>query len=253
MTKPTTYPCALNAEGIPTPTELAGSLGYRCVPLPSAGSHAAHLFEFDPARFCNQAYALAGLEMPAQIARSVQRRQSEFFFGRLGARRALDEYGAGSTHIAIGPQREPLWPSGFIGSITHSTRHAAAVVLPRGRWHGVGIDLETAVAPAAQRDVETVALCAREQQLLRSLNRQDYASVLALAFGAKESFYKAVCAAAGGFFGFEAIELDEWDFAAGRIRFTLTESVCDAWPRGSVGHVNFVELGGGLVLTSFLW
>lgn len=105
---------------------------------------------FDAARFQPQAFAAAAIACPDSIARSVRKRQAEFLFGRLAARLAL---GAAlgpvqaQAEIAIGTAREPCWPAGSLGSISHGDGCAAAVALAAGQHQGIGIDLERLLAP----------------------------------------------------------------------------------------------------------
>ena len=79
------------------------------------------------------------------------------------------------------------------------------------------------------------------------------AILLSLAFSAKESFYKAVFAMVQRFIEFRAIEIDELDVARGRIGFTLTETLCDAWPCGKRWHAAFELIERQHVLTGVLW
>jgi enterobactin synthetase component D len=214
---------------------------------------ALHLLAFDQAQFDVRTFAQLQLAMPDNIARSVRRRQAEFLFGRLAARLALAEHGQAGCHVAVGPNRAPVWPAGFIGSITHSGQHAAAVAFPCGSLHGIGIDIETAVAPDACAGVEQVVLLPSEQALLRKMRDYPYPLLLAAVFSAKESFYKAVSAAAGGFFGFEVMRITEIDVAAGRILFTLEQTVCPEWQQGKGGEVGLAVLDSDLILTHFRW
>lgn len=232
-------------------TRIKGLLGYRRIPF-HAG-HYAHLLEFDAGQFSADAYVEAGIDRPASVARAVARRQAEFLFGRLGARLALEEYGIPRAHVGIGPLREPVWPQGFIGSISHTRSDAVVAVLPRAGLQGIGLDIETAIAPDTRRDIERSVLNASERALLGSSTGLPYELLLALAFSAKESFYKAVSRDAGGFFGFEAMQIDRIDVLAGELHFTLSQSVSPAWQRGASGAVRFARLKEETMMTSFCW
>lgn len=212
-----------------------------------------HLLEFDETRFDVDAFGQLRLAMPGNIARSVRRRQAEFLFGRLAARLALAEHLQADWQVGVGPNRAPVWPDGFIGSISHAGRHAAAVALPCANLRGIGIDIEGAVAPDARTSIEQLVLLPAEQALLHTMDARSYPLLLAAVFSAKESFFKAVSAAAGGYFGFEVMRINEIDVAAGRIGFTLDQPVCAAWPMGSRGEVGLVRLAEELVLTHFRW
>jgi len=63
------------------------------------------------------------------------RRIQDFAGGRLCAHYALGAFGMADVSILPGSDREPLWPAGFTGSITHTEGYSAAVV---GRIEQVG-------------------------------------------------------------------------------------------------------------------
>jgi 4'-phosphopantetheinyl transferase EntD len=67
-------------------------------------------------------------EEEAAVSRAVPRRQREFAVGRYCARQALALAGGPLAPIASGPLREPVWPDGFVGSITHCPVWCAAAV-----------------------------------------------------------------------------------------------------------------------------
>ena len=61
-----------------------------------------------------------GLALPVTLDKAVQKRKAEFLAGRYCARAALAQLdGSLAVNIGIGANREPLWPPGFVGSITH--------------------------------------------------------------------------------------------------------------------------------------
>lgn len=93
-------------------------------------------------------------------------RQTEFRLGRECAVRALQQVGWNRSSLArpavdspveaidvvnsvnamevvgVGAHREPLWPAGFIGSLSHSRHWTWAVAGCRASYRGVGIDTE---------------------------------------------------------------------------------------------------------------
>ncbi|WP_234705049.1 4'-phosphopantetheinyl transferase family protein [Sinorhizobium meliloti] len=81
-------------------------------------------------------------EEESAIATAVKSRRREFSIGRACARAALSKLGFPPSAIPTGPNREPLWPSGVVGSITHCAGfHAAAVALQKD-CVALGIDVE---------------------------------------------------------------------------------------------------------------
>jgi 4'-phosphopantetheinyl transferase EntD len=143
------------------------------------------------------------------LARAVPTRVLEFTSGRGCARAALARLGCPPVAIAVGAQREPLWPPGFIGSITHCKGHCAAAV---ARWapgtaHGIaslGLDAEPAL-PLPQ-DVARVVCTDGEREWIEQ-HRQDGLPWDRLIFSAKESVFKCSFPITRHFLDFHDVEL----------------------------------------------
>lgn len=69
---------------------------------------------------------LLGTEFEA-VARAIPRRRREFSAGRRAAHRALAALGCPPVAVPMGPFREPLWPEGYNGSISHDGGLALAL------------------------------------------------------------------------------------------------------------------------------
>lgn len=162
--------------------------------------------------------------LPAEqslIAHAVDKRRQEFAAGRNCARQALAELGWPDFAVLWGRQREPVWPDGVLGSITHCPGYSAAVVARRadlGPIRGLGIDAE-ANAPLSDRVVERITT-ARERQ---ALGDGLAAGLPALIFSAKEAVYKAWYPVAGRWLGFQDAEID-FDLASQRFSVALLPS-----------------------------
>lgn len=220
------------------------------------GELAVQLLRFDLQRFHVGAFALAGVSYPAAMDRCVPKRQAEYLFGRVAARRALAENGWPDAQVGTGPQREPLWPEGVLGAITHTDQYAAATAVRAGRWRGVGIDIEAVLKPDAVASTEQYAVNSRERDVLRGQTALPYPLALAIAFSAKESIYKALFPTVGHYFGFEAVQvdaIDASDSADGKLHFTAVETLCPDWPAGYRAHVDVTCLDPHTILTSFTW
>jgi 4'-phosphopantetheinyl transferase EntD len=61
-------------------------------------------------------------EEDALVVRACAKRREEFSAGRCAGRAALACLGVPPVAILQGRRGEPLWPSGFVGSITHCDR-----------------------------------------------------------------------------------------------------------------------------------
>ena len=71
-------------------------------------------------------------EERAYVESAVPRRVREFAAGRQCARLALRELGGPDEAIPVGLSRQPKWPPGIVGSITHTVGYCLAVVAVRG-------------------------------------------------------------------------------------------------------------------------
>jgi 4'-phosphopantetheinyl transferase EntD len=138
----------------------------------------------------------------ATLGRAVEKRRREFTTGRICAHRALRELGVQAGPVLPGPRREPVWPAGVVGSITHCAGYRAAAVARSDRIATVGIDAEPhAAVPAGVLD--TVALPEERAWVAALRSRQPEVCWDRLLFSVKESIYKAWFPLAGRWLGFE--------------------------------------------------
>ncbi len=138
-----------------------------------------------------------GLLGPEQqyAERMAPRRVAEFAAGRAAARRALGALGVPSAPLAwVQGDRDVVWPTGFVGSISHTQGLAAAVVARSGldAWGaplmGVGLDVEGA-EPLGDELVPRICLPAELASLAgHPAPPAGWPKVL---FAVKEAAYKA--------------------------------------------------------------
>lgn len=141
-------------------------------------------------------------EMSA-IARASTARMHEFALGRRCAREALALLDGPRVAIPMGRFRDPVWPFGYVGSITHTQGFCAAAVAKsvsgNGTILGIGIDCE----PLAHLPGELPGLvCSPEERAWLNNHRQDGVPWDRLFFCAKESVYKALFPATHRFLEF---------------------------------------------------
>lgn len=234
------------------PTEFGGERGY-WNPVPRI--HFPHcLMTFDPICFSETAYARYGIFLPASIQRSVPKRQAEYFFARLAVAHCLRALGRGSVHVGIGASREPLWPHGFVGSITHCDGVAAAVVAPVGEVRGIGLDIESADAVSPELAMAGSILDAHELAVLaQQVTRRSLTHAATAAFCAKECFFKATFGAVGHFFDFSAVRVIQAASDATTLVLRVNQTLASALPAASSHRVQICELAGGLLLADYAW
>lgn len=118
----------------------------------------------------------------------VEKKLREFTTGRFCARNALLKLGISPCPIRIGTQREPIWPKGIAGSITHFTGYCAAAVARSVDLASIGIDAEENL-PLCEGVLEVIA-SPQERTEIR-LRGGDQLHWDRLLFSAKESVFKA--------------------------------------------------------------
>jgi 4'-phosphopantetheinyl transferase EntD len=139
----------------------------------------------------------------ASLGRAVAKRTAEFAAGRACAHVAMAKLGVEDRPLLRGSRREPLWPAGVVGSITHCRGYVAAAVARAADLSAIGIDAEPheSLPPGVLDSVAS----AQEQHHLRHLPEGiHWGRVL---FSAKESIYKAWFPVAGTWLGFEQADL----------------------------------------------
>ncbi len=199
------------------PAILSGQLGS----LFSPGTVAAILREpGDPA-----------LLLPGEgagMGRAVPERLQEFAAGRLCARRAMAEFGIVDFALRMSDDRQPLWPDGFAGSITHTAGFCAAAVAPRRQVHALGLDSE--VVGDVRLEIWPRICLPIELAWVRSLSASERAAAVTLIFCAKEAFYKCQYPLAGERLNFQdvGIEAAGWGASEGAFRILPARSIAIA-------------------------
>jgi 4'-phosphopantetheinyl transferase EntD len=152
------------------------------------------------------------------VSHCADKRINDFAAGRVCARRALEEFGVAGFSLLSGPNRQPLWPASFVGSITHTTGYCAAVVAREHDLAGLGVDCER--VDAVTEDVWSGICAPFELALLRQLDRAAAVARAALIFAAKEAFYKYQYPLTHAWVGFEdvVIEAEEATALTGAFR-----------------------------------
>ncbi len=218
--------------------------------IPGRAPLIIEMVAFDHTLFALDSFALHQIACPPAVSKSVPKRQAEYFCGRLAARFALRHLGRDGEQVGSGGFREPLWPDGVMGSITHIVGLAGAVVEVNGRYAGIGIDIERVVDLTKDDFLSKTVLSAAENQYLHTCSGQLPLDALqTMIFSAKESFFKAAFPSVGHFFDFDAISLSEIDFQGRRLRFRIEETLCASLRSGQMTEVHYSFLDRETVMT----
>ncbi len=127
-----------------------------------------------------------------------------FARGRAAAHASLRSIGLDDGPILRGRHREPLWPDGAVGSISHAAGYGVSLCAPSAATDGVGVDVEQVRhAPELWDFVPR----AEEKAWIEELEPSERETALLALFSAKESIYKAFFPRVGVRFGFEQASL----------------------------------------------
>jgi 4'-phosphopantetheinyl transferase EntD len=128
-----------------------------------------------------------------------EKRRRDFTTGRACAHRALAMLGIHGVPIHRRADRQPVWPPGICGSITHCESCWAAAVARRADVWSLGLDAERRQA-INQGVLRRVALDAELDVLVAAPREIPWQVLL---FSTKESVFKAWYPIAGTWLGFE--------------------------------------------------
>jgi 4'-phosphopantetheinyl transferase EntD len=129
-------------------------------------------------------------------------RRRQFTIARHCARQALKDLGVCAAPILRGADREPLWPTGVVGSITHCRNYCAAAVAYRAELAAIGIDAE--VHRALPKGVMEMVALDEERRWIEGMHSTGICWDTLL-FSAKESVFKAWFPLASRWLGFQDV------------------------------------------------
>jgi 4'-phosphopantetheinyl transferase EntD len=134
------------------------------------------------------------------IAKAVEKRRREFVSARHCARQAMTRLGVDQAPILRGEMGSPQWPSGVVGSLTHTDGYRAAALGHALAVRSIGIDAEP---HEALPDGVLGAVSIEQERTWLSSVSDDTVHWDKLLFCAKEATYKAWFPLTGRWLGFE--------------------------------------------------
>lgn len=174
------------------------------------------------------------------VARAVPRRRNEFFAGRQYARTAMSALGVPPSPILTGSSREPIWPNGVSGCISHSADLCVTAVGKASEFLGVGLDIETE-APSGDM-VRLICTSAELRSLVHPLYEWDCNRLLTLFFVIKEAVYKLYFPLARQFLDFHQVAV-ELELEQGNFQATLRND-CPAAAGHRIFYGRFAVIDG---------
>jgi 4'-phosphopantetheinyl transferase EntD len=156
--------------------------------------------------------------LPEKMKNVAQIRQQEFIAGRYCAFQAAKMVGFDLVTLPSAETREPLWPEGVFGSITHSKKMAISCVSVSDALSSVGVDAEELIKPSLSAEVEKVIATDEELALLGKIEYQKGITIL---FSAKEALYKALFPLVRTFIDFKEVKLTQLNSDEGSFELEL--------------------------------
>jgi enterobactin synthetase component D len=229
---------------------------------------AQHSIAYRPDDATHLAEQFPGVALPPSLTGAVRRRQADFLAGRWCARAALRA--CGSEHadepIGIGAGREPSWPEGMVGTITHchvrmfgvqvvghavADAFASAAVARIGHARAIGLDAERLIPEKdAGALVAQIAAVDEHADLVRATGWSPGLALTA-AFSAKEAIFKCLYPEVRRLFDFRDARIEAFDVARGTFYARLLTALTAELPAGRVLEGRF-EIGDALLCTGML-
>jgi enterobactin synthetase component D len=151
---------------------------------------------------------------------SDTKRQLEFRAGRACAAAALARFGESAT-VEQAADRSPIWPSGYVGSISHDQTNVLAAVSTNWNYQSIGIDSENIVDQKTLATLREEIIDPVEWRILSELPLPEEAR-FSIAFSAKESFYKCWYPITKQFFGFKQATIQS--VTSNSVRISMNEA-----------------------------
>lgn len=207
--------------------------------------------EFKTKYFEQALFSQMNIPLPSELSNAVPKRKSEFLAGRHCVKQLAKAFkisNVDSIEVKVGRHREPIWPLGVKGSITHNTSTALCLMSNSSRVCSLGIDIENIVTEELMGNITSQICCPQELMLLVS-QWFDKCEAFTLIFSAKESIFKAFYPKVGNYFDFKEAALKDVDLPNSRMRFQFNESFTRKFFLPKWVDVDFM-VSNGIVLTA---
>ena len=179
------------------------------------------------------------------IKSAVEKRKREFRAGRHAAHRALAQLDAPKRPLLRGDKREPLWPTGYLGSITHCRDACVAVCAKTEDMISLGVDVEP-LKPLPEGVEQYVHTPEDKRTMAKNGSLPER-----LIFSAKESLYKCYYPLLGQFIGFQEVSL-AIDVHEQTFQFTPAEDCTTPFPGEFAFHGRYLVEENHLYTGCFL-
>ncbi|HGM5490060.1 TPA: 4'-phosphopantetheinyl transferase [Serratia fonticola] len=198
-------------------------LNAELLPVDGFAGHIAQC-HFSVADYHDDLFPVVGIDLPEHLASAVAKRKAEYLAGRYLARWVLAVLGHQNFDLLRGEKREPLWPAGIAGAISHNVDTALCAAKHESGAGGVGIDVETQI-PVARAEELWSGIVGEDECLWLRQRPQPFNLLLTLVFSAKESLFKALYPQVRCYFDFMDARIIKLDLQAQTFELELQKTL----------------------------
>lgn len=207
---------------------------------------ALYYCQFSKNSYSDDLFAYYRVEFPEQLKNAVIKRRAEFLAGRYCASKVLMQQGITESTIGIGAHRNPLWPSGVRGTISHCNENAVAAICRTSNTLGIGIDIEELASSDTVKRLQSQIFYGQESLLLADERKT---LIFTLAFSVKESFFKAAYPTVRKYFNFDSVSIVNIDFKRKKIALEINVNLGENLKKGKLVFGYFCYLSASQVAT----
>lgn len=201
--------------------------------------------KFSLANYDDLLFKKHSIQFPNALLSAVAKRRCEYLSGRIAAQTLLKRV-QNHDNVIQSQMRTPIWPRGWVGSISHTDQYAIAILIPQNKRYTPGIDI-VEFNPDAFEEIAEMFTNENERNLLIK-NEIDYNLALHIVFSAKESLYKSIYPQVNKFLGFETSIVTNINIKNQTITLQLVNTLTANLPAGYL-HTAYYQIDKNKVVT----
>ncbi len=209
-------------------------------------SNPIHSIEYRPEFYQDELYAQFEVDKPPQNSQWIPTRKAQFLAGRIAAKKALSSFKLPTSEhqVGIGDSREPIWPEGSLGSISHAGKASITCIKKQPKNPaGLGIDIQETIACDLRKQISSTVLSHKETLLFKQGFRGiSEPEIFTLLFSAKESFFKAAFNSVGEYFDFTDVSIVALDVTKQQITLRTNKRLSDDLPEAFENKISYIVL-----------
>lgn len=146
------------------------------------------------------------IQEPSFIQTASAKRKSEYLAGRYLSKLLLQSYNICDVSVTSGIRKEPIWPDGYTGSISHTNKRAICAISSKNDYYSLGIDCERLITSKTIESIQALVIDDNEGALLRNRDENSQ-EAFTIIFSAKESLFKATHCLINSYINFDSAKI----------------------------------------------